>query len=195
MKLYEKIRHIRQNVLKISLRNFHKKLISIFGEKALSYYTLCRLEKGHGGDIRIKSLDMICTGLGVSLKELREGTEDEESKIVNIIKASDRVNNRYFYSEKAVAEIISSHIRFLAMELDLLPGGVTKEEEDPVDVNKFEKLIIVLHGELLCHIGSEQHLLKRDDTLSFASNIPHHFENPSKVVRARCIIIQNPKSY
>ena len=195
MKLYEKIRHVRQNILKISLKDFHKKLAKIFGEQVLSYYTLCRLEKGHNEDIRIKSLYQICTGLGVSLKELREGTEEEESKIVNIIKATDRVNNRYFYNEKAVAEILSSHIRFLAMELDLLPSGVTKEEEDPVDVNKFEKLIIVLQGEVLCHIGSEKHLLRRDDTLSFASNIPHHFENPSKVVKTRCIIIQNPKSY
>lgn len=196
MKLYEKIRHIRQNVLKVSLKDFHKKLVTIFGDNTLSYYTLCRLEKGHSEDIRIKSLYQICTGLGISLKELREGTEEEESKIVNIVRATDRVNNRYYYSEKAIAEILSSrNIKFLTMELDLLPGGITKEEEDPVDVNRFEKLIIVLQGEILCHIGSEKHLLRRNDSLSFASNIPHHFENPSNTVKARCIIIQNPKSY
>ena len=138
----------------------------------------------------------ICTGLGVSLKDLREGTEEEESKIVNILRASDRINNRYIYSEKAIAEIVSSrNIKFLAMELDLLPGGLTKEEEDPVDVNRFEKLIIVLQGEILCQIGSEKHLIKRGDSLSFASNIPHHFENLSKKIKARCIVIQNPKSY
>jgi len=196
MKLHEKIRHIRQNVLKISLKAFHKKLTAIFGDNVLSYYTLCRLEKGHSEDIRIKSLYQICTGLGVSLKELREGTEEEESKIVNIIRASDRINNTYIYNEKAIAEILSSrNIKFLTMELALLPGGVTKGEEDPVDVNRFEKQIVVLQGEVLCHIGNEKHLLRRDDSLSFASNIPHHFENPSKIVKARCIIIQNPKSY
>ena len=196
MKLYEKIRHIRQNVLKISLKDFHKKIAAIFGDNVLSYYTLCRLEKGHSEDIRIKSLYQICTGLGVSLKELREGTEEEDSRIVNIIRASDRVNNTYIYSEKAIAEILSSrNIKFLTMELDLLPSGVTKEEEDPVDMDRFEKQIIMLQGEVLCHIGSEKHLLRRDDSLSFASNIPHHFENPSKTVKARCIIIQNPKSY
>jgi len=196
MRLYEKIRHIRQNVLKISLKDFHKKLTTIFGENVLSYYTLCRLEKGHSDDIRLKSLYQICTGLGVSLKDIREGTEEEESKIVNTITPSDRINNRYIYNEKAIAEIVSPrNIRFLAMELEILPGGATKEEEDPVDVNRFEKLIIVLQGEILCYIGSEKHLIKKDGSLAFASNIPHHFENPSKKVKARCIIIQNPKTY
>jgi transcriptional regulator with XRE-family HTH domain len=196
MKLYEKIRHIRRDVLKISLKDFHKKLVDIFGSKALTYYSLCRLEKGYREDIRIKSLYQICTGLGISLKELKEGTEDEESKIVKITKEADRTNNRYFYNEKAVAEILSSRdLRFLAMELELLPLSATKEEQDPVDVNRFEKLVIMLQGEILCYIGNEKHSIKKGDTLSFASNIPHHFENPSKKVKARCIIVQNPKSY
>lgn len=196
MKLYEKIRKIRQDVLKLSLKDFHKKLVDIFGDKALTYYSLCRLEKGYREDIRIKSLYQICTGLGISLKELKEGTEDEESNIVKVIKSNDRTNNRYFYNEKAVAEILSTRdLRFLAMELEILPGGSTKEEQDPVDVNKFEKLVIMLQGDILCHIGNEKHLIKKGDTLSFASNIPHHFENPSKKVKARCIIVQNPKSY
>lgn len=196
MKLYEKIRQIRQDVLKLSLKDFHKKLVEIFGDKALTYYSLCRLEKGYREAIRLKSLYQICTGLGVSLKELKEGTEAEESKIVNIIKASDRESNKYIYNEKAAAQILSPRgIKFLAMELELAPGGATKEEEDPVDVNRFEKLIIVLRGEILCRIGNEKHLIKKGDSLAFASDIPHHFENPSKNIKARCIIVQNPKSY
>ena len=196
MKLNEKIRHIRKNVLKLSLKDFYKKLEDIFGDKALTYYSLCRIEKGHREAARIKSLYQICTGLGVSLKELKEGTEDEESKIVSIIRGSDRANNKYIYNENAIAEILSpKELRFLTMELEILPGAHTKKEEDPVDANRFEKLIIMLQGELLCYIGSEQHLIKKRETLSFASNIPHHFENPSKNIKARCIIVQNPKSY
>ena len=196
MKLHEKIRALRKNSLKLSLKEFHKKLLDIFGDKALTYYSLCRLEKGYRQDIRLTSLYQICTGLGVSLRELKEDTEQEESKLVNIIRGSERPNNRYIYNEKAMAEILSSkNIKFLVMELALLPGGATKEEEDPVDVNRFEKLIIVLQGEVLCHIGAEKHLIKKGDTLSFASNIPHHFENPSNKIKARCTIVQNPKSY
>ena len=81
------------------------------------------------------------------------------------------------------------------MELNILPGGETKKEEDPTGVSKFEKLIIMLQGEILAFIGHEKHAIKKGDTLSFASHIPHYFRNPSKTIKARCIIVQNPKSY
>ena len=196
MKLHEKIRALRKERLKLSLKEFHKKLEDIFGEKALTYYSLCRIERGYREVIRIGSLYQICTGLGASLKELKEGTDEEESKIVNITRGAERSDNRYIYNEKAIAEILSPrNLRFLAMELTLLPGGVTKEEEDPIDVNRFEKLVIILQGEITACIGYEKHEIKKGDSLSFASNIPHHFENPSRKVKARCIIVQNPKSY
>ena len=196
MKLHEKIRDYRKNTARLTLKEFHKKLVDIFGDKALTYYSLCRLEKGYRSDIRLTSLYQICTGLGLSLKELKEGTEEEESKIVSIIRGSGRTDNQYIYNENAIAEILSSrNIKFLAMELSLLPGGATKKEEDPVSLDRFEKLIIMLQGEILCHIGEEKHSIKKGDTLSFASNIPHYFENASRKQKARCIIVQNPKSY
>lgn len=196
MKLYEKIRDYRKNVAKLSMREFHRKLIDIFGDKALTYYSLSRLEGGRRNEIRLSSLYQICTGFGISLKELKEGTDQEESKIAGIVKSEDRLSNRYLYDEKAMATIISApNIKFIAYELELKPGGKTKLEEDPIDVNRFEKLIIVLQGEVLCHIGQEEHTIKKGDTLSFASNIPHYFENPSKKIQSRAIIVQNPKSY
>jgi len=196
MKLYEKIRHIRKNDLKISLKEFHERLEGIFGDTALTYASLCRLEKGRREDIRLRSLYQICTGLGISLKELKEGTEEEESKIVSILKSGDRKNNTYAYNENAIAEVLSPrNLKFLAMELGIQPGGKTREEEDPVDVNRYEKLIIVLQGQIMVYVGQEKHLIRRGDSLAFASNIPHHFENPSKTIKARCLIVQNPKSY
>ncbi|MDD5633809.1 MAG: cupin domain-containing protein [Candidatus Omnitrophica bacterium] len=196
MKIYEKIKQIRTDTLKLSLKEFHAKLKQIFGDSALTYYSLCRIEKGHRGSLRIKSLYQICTGLGISLRSLKEGTEEEESSIVTIIRSNERDENKYIYNEKAIAEILSPRtLKLLAMELIISPGGSTKKEEDPLDTEKFEKLIIMLQGEITAYIGEEKHLIKKGDTLSFASNIPHHFENPSKKVRARCIIIQNPKSY
>jgi len=196
MKLHEKIRHLRRDVLKLSLKGFYEKLKGIFGSDALTYHSLCRLEKGYRSDIRLKSLYQICTGLGVSLKELREGTEEEESKIVTIGTIKDRKDNKYIYNDKAFAEILSGrHLKFLAIELTILPGGATEKEEDPLDTNKFEKLIIMLQGEMIVHVGKESHRIKKDDTLSFSSNIPHHFENPSDTKKAIAIIIQDPKSY
>jgi mannose-6-phosphate isomerase-like protein (cupin superfamily) len=196
MKLYEKIRYIRRDVLRLSLKDFHEKLIGIFGENALTYASLCRLEKGHREEIRIRTLYQICTGLGISLKELKEGTEEEESKIVSFMKAGDRQNNTYAYNENAIAEILTPReSRFLAIELDIKPNGHTREEQDPIDVNRYEKLISVLQGEIMVYVGKEKHLVRRGDSVYFASNIPHHFENPSKKIKARCIIVQNPKSY
>jgi transcriptional regulator with XRE-family HTH domain len=196
MKLHEKIRTIRKKNLKLSLKDFHAKLVSIFGDEALTYYSLCRIEKGHRETTRIKSLYQICTGLGVSLKDLKEGTEEEESKIVTLIRSAERSNNKYIYNEQAIAEILSSkNVGFLTMELQILPGGHTKNEEDPAGTTKYEKLIIMLQGELVVRVGNESHQIRKGDTLSFASNIPHCFENSSKNVKARCIIVQNPKSY
>ena len=196
MKLHEKIRHIRKNILKLSLKKFHEKLVSIYAEDALTYDSLMRLERGYRKEIRLNSLDQICTGFGMSLKELKEGVEHEGSEIVSIMKASERDENTYVYNEKAIGEIVSpGNITFLTMELDLMPGGKTTQEEDPLDVNKYEKLVVALHGTLLVHVGDEKHLIKRGDSLAFASNLPHHFENPSTKIKARCMIIQNPKSY
>lgn len=196
MKLYEKIRYLRKDILKLSLKEFHEKLKGIFGPDALTYHSLCRVEKGYRSDIRLKSLYQICTGLGVSLRELREGTDEEESKIVAISTLRDRQDNKYIYNDRAFAEILSPrHLKFLAIELTLLPGGVTEREEDPLDTNKFEKLVIMLQGEMVVHVGNESHLIKKDNTLSFSINIPHHFENPSKTGKATAIIIQDPKSY
>ncbi|MDP3790499.1 MAG: cupin domain-containing protein [Candidatus Omnitrophota bacterium] len=196
MKLSEKIRYLRKTVLKVSLKDFHKKLVDIFGKRALTYYSLCRLEKGRRDTIRLRSLYQISTGLGISLKELVEGTDKEVSKIVTIMRRKDRANNEYIYNGKAIAEILSPRsMRFLAMELILRPGGATREEQDPQDTNSFEKLIIILQGETQVFVGGEKHLLSKGDSLSFLSSLPHHFENPSHSLKARCIIIQNPKSY
>lgn len=197
MKLHEKIRNIRKNTAKLTLKEFHEKLVEIFGDRALTYPSLCRLEKGKRDSIRLRSLYQISTGLGVSLKDLTSGTDREESKIVSIMRRKDRSNNEYIYNGKAIAEILSPrNMRFLAMELVLHPSGATRQEQDPQEENnRFEKLIIMLQGQILVHVGGESHPIKKGDSLSFASSLPHHFENNSPTSKARCIIIQNPKSY
>ena len=196
MKLHEKIRHIRKNVLKMSLKDFHqKRLIALFGENAMSLESLLRIEKGYRHFIRANSLYQICAGLGITMKELKENTEEEGSRLVTIIKAGERGRNKYIYNESAYAEILSDKgLGFLTLELTLEPGGKTKLEQDPLESQKYEKLVVVLQGTILCHIGTEEHLLKKDDTLLFQSSIPHYFENPSKT-KCRSIIIQNPKMY
>jgi transcriptional regulator with XRE-family HTH domain len=190
MELHEKIRQIRKEK-GLSLTALEQRLKEIFGKKALRYNTLYRIEKDLR-DARISSLSQICIGLGVSLKELKEGTKEERLSLVDIIKKRDKIA-QYVYSEKAYAQILTKEKEpFLGLRLILDPGGKTKLEQDPIELGKFEKWIYGLKGKITCTIGQERHILKKDEVISFASTIPHSFENNTSQ-KASCIIIQNPR--
>ena len=190
MKLHDKIRQVRKEK-GLSLRDLQHRLVEIFGNKALRYNTLYRIEKGLR-DARISSLSQICIGLGISLKELKEGTDEEKFSLVEIIRKRDKVAY-YVYSEKAQAEILTKEKQpFLGLRLVLKPQGKTKLEQDPIELGKFEKWVYGLKGEITCNIGKEKYIIKKDETLCFESTIPHSFENNTPQ-NASCIIIQNPK--
>jgi len=190
MKLNEKIRHIRKEK-RLSLRDLQQRLVEIFGNKALRYNTLYRIEKGLR-DGRVSSLSQICIGLGISLKELKEGTEEEKLSLVDSIKKRDKVA-QYVYSEKAYAQILTKEKQtFLGLRLVLEPGGKTKLEQDPIELGRFEKWVYGLKGKITCLVGQERYVLSKDEVLCFESNLPHSFEN-NTTQKAACIIIQNPK--
>ena len=188
MKLHEKIAKIRKKKgLKIS--DLHRKLKSIFGNKALSYRTLLRLEKGHA-DGRGTSLYQICMGLNITLEELKKGT-DEDIFFADYM-PKNRRQGKYVYSDKATAFILSGAKRnFLPLELVLEPGAKTKIEKDPDGEVKFEKWVYVLQGELNCVVKDKKIILKKSDCVSFDSRLAHCFENTSSK-KTSCIIIQNP---
>lgn len=190
MKLYEKIRKIRKEK-GLSLRKLHANLVEIFGNKALRYNTLYRIEKGLR-DGRISSLSQICLGLGVSLKELKAGTEEDKPQVATYIRKRDRTK-QYVYSEKAQAQIISgANQSFLAEQLNLEPGAITKLEQDSSELGKFEKWIYCLRGELTVTVGANKFTLAKDEVLFFESTIPHYFQNSSDK-KTSCLVIQNPK--
>ncbi len=189
MKLHEKITHIRKEK-GLKLQDLHRRLQEIFGDRALSYRTLQRIEKGQT-DGRGSSLYQICLGLGITLKELREGTEDGFT-LADLVRRSKR-QGRYIYNEKSYAEILTGlGIRFIALELVLEAGGKTKIEKDPVDEGKFEKFVYVIKGKITCIIKEKRFILKRGDCLTFDSRLPHSFQNETSS-QARCIVIQNPR--
>mgnify|MGYP000085339601 FL=1 len=190
MKLNEKIRQIRKKK-GLSLRDLQQRLVEIFGSKALRYNTLYRIEKGLR-DARVSSLSQICIGLGISLKELKEETEEEKLSLVDSIRKRDKVA-QYVYTEKAYAQILTREKQpFLGLRLVLEPGGKTKLEQDPIELGRFEKWVYGLKGKITCQVGQEKYLLKKDEVLCFESNLPHSFENNTPQ-KASCIIIQNPK--
>lgn len=191
MKLGEKIKQIR--IQKgLSLRDFSERLKNIFGNKSLRYNTIYRIEKGLRDAKRISSLSQICIGLEISLKELKEGTEEEKILLVDHIKKRDKTA-KYIYSPNARAEILTKEKQpFLGVRLVLLPGGKTNLEQDPIELGRFEKWIYGLKGKITCVIGQEKIILAKDEAICFESNIPHYFEN-NTTQKANCIIIQNPK--
>ena len=190
MKLHERIRQIRQEK-GLSLTQLEKILVEIFGDKALRYNSLARIENGIR-DARIASLSQICLGLQISLKELKEGVDEEHHSLVTHITKRDNVA-QYVYSEEANAQILTTAKQpFLGMRLMLQPGGKTKLEQDPIELGRFEKWIYGIKGKITCVIGQDKLILKKDEVLIFESNIPHYFEN-NTAQKAACIIIQNPK--
>lgn len=190
MTLGEKIRQIRKEK-GLSLTELEQRLIGIFAKKALRYNTLYRIEKGLR-DPRIASLSQICIGLGVSLKELKEGTEEEKFSLVEVIRKRDKIA-QYVHSEKAQAQILTSDKQpFLGLRLILTPGGKTKLEQDPTELGSFKKWVYGLKGKVTCVVGQEKHEISKDEILTFESTIPHYFENNTSQ-KAACIIIQNPK--
>jgi transcriptional regulator with XRE-family HTH domain len=189
MELREKIKQIRQEK-KLSREELYERLVDIFGDKAVKPNTIWRIESGLTS-ARASSLHQICIGLGVSLKELL-GELEPESRLVDIVKKGKRID-QYIYNQKAQAEMLTPAQRsFLVQELTLLPGGMTRTEEDPIEVGKFEKWVYCLTGKLTCIVGTERHTLNKGDCLSFESNIPHYFENNSSK-KSRCLIVQNPR--
>lgn len=190
MTLGEKIRQIRKEK-SLSLTELEQRLVGIFGKKALRYNTLYRIEKGLR-DPRIASLSQICIGLGISLKEVKEGTEEEKFSLVEVIRKRDKIA-QYVHSEKAQAQILTSDKHpFLGLRLLLAPEGKTKLEQDPTELGSFKKWVYGLKGKITCVVGEEKHEITKDEVIAFESTIPHHFENNTSQ-KAACIIIQNPK--
>lgn len=191
MKLGEKIKQIR--IQKgMSLREFAERLRTIFGAKAIRYNTIYRIERGLRDAKRISSLSQICIGLEITLKELKEGTEEEEFSLVDHYKKRGNPA-KYIYSPNARLELLSKEKQpFLGARLILKPGGKTNPEQDPIELGRFEKWVYGLKGKITCAVGQEKIILSKDEVICFESSIPHYFEN-NTTQKASCIIIQNPK--
>lgn len=194
MKLGDKIRYIRKTDKKMKLNELHAKLTRIFGNGAISYKSLIRIEKNQR-DGRLKSIHQIACGLDTDVKELLTGTErelpQEKAVLADIVRKKSRPG-KFAYNDKAYIEIASSNkASFISMELVLEPGGSTKLEENAEGA---ETLLIVTKGRITADIHNEVHSLGVGDSIYFKSHLPHHFENRDKKP-AKGLLIQTPKSF
>ena len=129
-----------------------EKLRFIYGDNAIDYRTIERIERGDMAKGRLSSLLQIADALDVDIAELYKDTEYEDKsqaeetlKEAYITKAKAR-GGIFRYNDKAYLEIISpqqsSYISFL---LSLNSNSKTKLEQDPEGTIKF---IFVLNGEI-----------------------------------------------
>lgn len=194
MKLGEKIRHIRKDIKKMKLKDLERRLKIIFGNNAISYKSLMRIEKDQR-DGRLKSIHQIACALGIDVKDLLSGTErelpHEKAFLADIIRKKSR-SGKFTYDDKAYIEILSSKkSSFMGVELVLEAGGATKEELDP---DGTEMLMVCIKGRITVHVHSEVHTIDSGDSIYFESHLPHHFENRENRT-AHAILVQSPKTF
>jgi len=195
---------IGENVLKIRKEkgfkrsDIVKKLTFIYGDNAINYRTIERIERGDIAKGRLSSLLQLADALDVNVIEFYRGTkyedktkDEEKLEEAYITRVSDR-GGSFNYSKEASIEIISPeqspYIMFL---LRLDPKGQTKLEQDPQGTIKF---LFVLNGQIRVTVGNIERDIFKGDSIQVNSFKPHYFANLSRK-KATAILYQNPKNF
>lgn len=197
MKIGTNIKKIRKEQ-RLKRSDLVKKLCFTYGDNALGYRTIQRIERGENLKERLSSLLQLAYVLGVDLNQFYKGTEyedksqlEESAKEARITRAKAR-GGTFRYSDKAVLEIVSpKNSGYMSMLLELDPNSKTKQDQDPEGTIKF---IFVIAGEITVVIEELDRTLYKGDSIQLNSHRPHHFENKSKR-KATAILWQNPKRF
>ena len=189
MHIRDRVREIRK-AKKLTQKQLFERIYALFGNKSITKRTLERIESGEV-EARVSSLYQIALGLGVSIRALYEGVEQNEKTGFS---RWDTYQGQFIYeTDKAFAKLLSGrNIPFLAMKLHIEPGAKTRQEQEPETEEKSIKWIYVLRGALKCYVENETYTLKRNQCASFNSSKAHYFENISQT-KTICLIIQYPR--
>ncbi len=197
MKIGENVYSMRKEK-KLKRSELLKRIRYMYGNNALGYRTIQRIEHGENIKERLSSLLKIADALGVNVNELYKGTEYEdkakqEEKLEEAyITRHDNRGGEFKYSKGASIEIVSpEQSGYIVFQLILDPGFRTKVEQDPEGTIKF---LYLIEGEINVTVGNIVRVLYRGDTIQINSSKPHYFENKSKK-RASAILYQNPKNF
>jgi transcriptional regulator with XRE-family HTH domain len=175
-----------------------KRLNFIYGNSAIDYRTIERIERGDMAKGRLSSLLQLADALDVSVTEFYKGTEYEDKSAIEekieeayITRAKTR-GGIFNYSNKAFIEIVSPEKSpYIVFLLNLESGGQTKLEQDPEGTIKF---LFINKGEIKASIGNIERILYKGDFIQINSFKPHYFANVSKK-KALALLYQNPKNF
>lgn len=195
---------IGENILKIRREKTLKrsvlvdKMRAIYGDSAVDYRTVERIESGHIDKGRLSTLLQISDALGVDIDKLYEGTQYEDRETREEIQEEIFITRPamrkdiFKYNDKASMEIISPpNSKYISFILKIEPDGKTGLEQDPPDTLKF---IFVTNGEINITVGRITRILYKGDFAEFNSHKVHFFENKSGRP-ASALLYQNPKHY
>lgn len=197
MKIGDNIKKIRK-AQGLKRSDLVKKLRFTYGENALGYRTIQRMERGENLKDRLSSLLQLAYVLGVDLNQFYKGTEyedksqlEEAAKEICITKNKAR-GGTFRYNDRAVLEIVSpKNSGYMSMIMELEPNAKTKQEQDPEGTIKF---IFVITGGITIVVEELERALFKGDSVQINSHRPHHFENRSNR-KALAIVYQNPKRF
>ena len=197
MKIGENILNIRKEK---GLRRsaLLKKLRFIYGENAIDYRTIERIERGDMAKGRLSSLLQIANALDVDIAEFYKGTEYEDKTGIEerleeaYITRTEKRGGIFKYNDRASIEIVSPEkSNYIVFYLRLEPNSKTKLEQDPEGTIKF---LFVSNGDITVSVGNIERTLYKGDTIQISSSKPHYFENKSKK-KSSGILYQSPKNF
>ena len=197
MKIGENILNIRKEK---GLRRsaLLKKLRFIYGENAIDYRTIERIERGDMAKGRLSSLLQIANALDVDIAEFYKGTEYEDKTGIEerleeaYITRTETRGGIFKYNDRASIEIVSPEkSNYIVFYLRLEPNSKTKLEQDPEGTIKF---LFVSNGDITVSVGNIERTLYKGDTIQISSSKPHYFENKSKK-KSSGILYQSPKNF
>ena len=175
-----------------------KRIAFIYGNNAIDYRTIERIERGDMAKGRLSSLLQIANALDVDIDEFYKGTEYEDKTSVEerleeaYITRAEARGGIFKYNDRASIEIISPEkSNYIVFYLRLEPNSKTKLEQDPEGTIKF---LFVSSGEITVFCGNIERTLYKGDAIQISSSKPHHFENRTKK-KASGILYQSPKNF
>lgn len=184
MELYEKLRDRRKKLG--TQEEVHKKLVKIFGKKAISLSTIRRVENGVIS--KFDSIQQLAFVLGIRLAKLFEDTEFEK---ITVVKKKDQIN--HLSKDGFYAKILSGFTSsFLVLKCSLDPKK-SRKPPSPTD-KSYEKWIYVLKGELICTIEKEDFELKQGDAVYFKSSLDHLLKNEGEKT-CEFLTLHTPRHY
>jgi len=141
--------------------------------------TLSELERGIAG-ISLQRLQSVAHSLGVSVSDLLTTEEPSSTgtRPLEIVRpaelgaASIRRGHGVHYT------LVGAHGDHTLQPYRIMFDAGSGYADDPI-AHPGEEFVYVLFGEVLLHLGDEQHLLATGCCVRFDSGVPHAFSNAS----------------